>query len=64
MNKLRKNIENNSIYNSLKKKKLRINLTKDVNNLYTENNKPLKKSSKKTTGRNISHPHGLAESTQ
>jgi hypothetical protein len=35
---------NNSIYNSLKKiKYLGVNLTKDVNNLYKENYKPLKK---------------------
>jgi hypothetical protein len=37
---------NNSIYNSLKKKKikyLRVNLTKDVNDLYKEDYKPLKK---------------------
>jgi hypothetical protein len=45
MNKLRKNIENNSIYNILKKKikYLGINLTKDVTDLYKENYKPLKK---------------------
>jgi hypothetical protein len=43
MNKLRQN-GNNSIYNSLKKDKyLRVNLTKDVNDLYKENYKPLKK---------------------
>jgi hypothetical protein len=36
---------NNSIYNNLKKKikYLRVNLTKDVNDLYKENYKPLKK---------------------
>jgi hypothetical protein len=45
MNKLRKNIENNSIYSSLKKKikYLGTNLTKDVNALYKENYKALKK---------------------
>jgi hypothetical protein len=43
MNKLRI-YGNNSIYNSLKKiKYLGINLTKDVNDLYKENYKPLKK---------------------
>jgi hypothetical protein len=38
--------ENNSIYNSLKKKKIKylgVNLLKDVNDLYKENYKPLKK---------------------
>jgi hypothetical protein len=36
--------ENNSIYNSLKKiKYMGINLTMDVNDLYKENYKPLKK---------------------
>jgi uncharacterized protein (DUF736 family) len=37
--------ENNPIYNSLKKKVkyLRVNLTKDVNDLYKENYEPLKK---------------------
>jgi hypothetical protein len=40
MNRLRKTIENNSIYNNLN---LGINLMKDVNNLYKENYKPLKK---------------------
>jgi hypothetical protein len=37
---------NNSIHNSLKKKKikyLRVNFTKDVNDLYMENYKPLMK---------------------
>jgi hypothetical protein len=46
MNKLRKSIENNSIYNTLKKKKIKylgIHLTNDVNDLYKENYKPLKK---------------------
>jgi hypothetical protein len=42
MNQLRTNIWNNSIYNSLKKiKYLGVNLTKDVNDLYKENYKPL-----------------------
>jgi hypothetical protein len=44
VNKLRKNIGNNSIYNSLKKTKyLGVNLMKDVNDLYKDNYKPLKK---------------------
>jgi hypothetical protein len=44
MNKLRKNMCKNSIYNSLKKiKYLRVNLTKDVNDLSIENYKPLKR---------------------
>jgi hypothetical protein len=44
MNKLRNDIGKHSIYNSLKKVKyLGINLTKDVNDLYKENYKPLKK---------------------
>jgi hypothetical protein len=42
MNKLRKNIGKNSIYNSLKKVYLGVYLTKDVNDLY-KNYKPLKK---------------------
>jgi hypothetical protein len=46
MNKLRI-YENNSIYNNLKKKKkvkhLGVNVTKDVNDLYKENYKHLKK---------------------
>jgi hypothetical protein len=44
MNKLRKNIWKNSTYNSLKKiKYLGVNLRKDVNDLFKENYKPLKK---------------------
>jgi hypothetical protein len=44
MNRMRKNVGKNSIYNSLKKiKYLGINLIKDVNDLYKENYKPLKK---------------------
>jgi hypothetical protein len=44
MNRLRKNKGKKLIYNSLKKiKYLGINLTKDVNDLYKENYKPLKK---------------------
>jgi hypothetical protein len=42
MNKLRKNIGKQFHFNSLKKKCLGINLTKDVNYLYKENYKPLK----------------------
>jgi hypothetical protein len=38
--------ENNSVYNSLKKYQiLGVNLTKDVNDLYKVNYKPLKKDS-------------------
>jgi hypothetical protein len=38
MKKLKRILENNSIYNSLKKiKYLGINLTQDVNDLYKEN---------------------------
>jgi hypothetical protein len=56
--------ENNSIYNSLKKiKYLGINLTKDINDLYKENYKPLKKRLKTTEDGKISHAHGLAKST-
>jgi hypothetical protein len=44
MNKLRKNIGNNSSYNGFKNiKHLGINLTKDLNDLYKKNYKPLKK---------------------
>jgi hypothetical protein len=47
MNKLKKNIWKNSIYNSLKKKKntkyLGVNLTKDVNYIYKVKCNPLKK---------------------
>jgi hypothetical protein len=44
MNKLRKIYGNNSIYNSLNKiKHLGVTLTKDVNDLYKDNYKPLKK---------------------
>jgi hypothetical protein len=49
---------------SKKIKYIGIKLTKDVNDLYKENYKPLKKRLKKTTdGGKISHAHGLAEST-
>jgi hypothetical protein len=46
----------------LGKKNLRINLTKDVNDFYKENYKPLKKEIKKTTevGKTF-HAHALAE---
>jgi hypothetical protein len=48
---------------SKKIKYLRVNLTKDVNNLYKENYKPLKKEIEETTeGRKISRAHGLVES--
>jgi hypothetical protein len=45
MNRLRKNMRKQSSYNSLKKKikYLGINLTEDMNDLYKENYKPLKK---------------------
>jgi hypothetical protein len=44
MNKLRKNTWQQFLYNSLKKiKYLGVNLTKDMNDLYKENYKPLKK---------------------
>jgi hypothetical protein len=43
-----------------KNKYLGVNLTKDVNDLYKENYKPLKK--KTEEGGEISHAHGLAES--
>jgi hypothetical protein len=44
MNRLRKNIEEHSTYNRIKKMKyLGVNLTKDINDLYQGNYKPLKK---------------------
>jgi hypothetical protein len=44
MNKMKRIYENNSTYNSFKKiKYLGVNLTKDVNDLYKENYKPLRK---------------------
>jgi hypothetical protein len=46
---------------SKKIKYLGVNLTKDVNDLYKENYKPLKKET--TEGGKISHAHGLVEST-
>jgi predicted HicB family RNase H-like nuclease len=53
--------ENNSISNSLKKVKYPgITLIKDVNDLYKENYKPLKKEIKEDG--KISYAHGLAES--
>jgi hypothetical protein len=45
-------------------KYLGVNLTKDVNDLYKENYKPPKKEIEKTTeGGEISHAHGLVQST-
>jgi hypothetical protein len=46
---------------SKKIKYLGVNLTKDVNDLYKENYKPLKKEIQE--GGEISHAHGLVEST-
>jgi hypothetical protein len=37
---------------------------KDVNDLYKENYKPLKRLKKTTKNGNISHAHALAESSQ
>jgi hypothetical protein len=55
---------NNSIYNSLKKiKYLGVNLTKNMNDLYKKNCKPLKRLRKTTEDGEISHAHGLVEST-
>jgi hypothetical protein len=53
------------IYYILKRIKYQaINLAKDVNDLYKENYKPLKKDIKETTeDRKVSHAHGLAESS-
>jgi hypothetical protein len=48
---------------SKKIKYLGVNLTKDVNDLYKENYKPLKKLRKTTEGGEIFHAHGLVEST-
>jgi hypothetical protein len=42
---------------------LGINLTNDVNDLYKENYKPLKKLKKITEDEKISQAHGLVEST-
>jgi hypothetical protein len=48
---------------SKKIKYLAVNLTKDVNDLYKENYKPLKKEIEETTeGGEISHTHGLVGS--
>jgi hypothetical protein len=57
--------ENNSIYNSLKKiKYLGVNLTKDVKDLYKEKYTSWRKRLTKTTeSGEISHAHGLVEST-
>jgi hypothetical protein len=61
MNRLRKNIENNSTYNILKNiKYLEINLVKKVKDLYNENYKSLKKT---TEDGKIFHAHGLGEPT-
>jgi hypothetical protein len=48
---------------SKKVKYLGINLTKNVNDLYKENYKPLKRLRKTIEGREISHAHGLVKST-
>jgi hypothetical protein len=48
---------------SKKIKYLRINLTKDVNELYKENYKLLKRSRKTTEDGKISHAHGSVDST-
>jgi hypothetical protein len=48
---------------SKKIKYLGVNLTKDVNDLYKENYKPLKRLRKTTEDGKISHAHGLVEST-
>jgi hypothetical protein len=49
---------------SKKIKYLGVNLTKDVNDFYKENYKPLKKEIKETTENGkISRAHGLVEST-
>jgi hypothetical protein len=65
MNKLEGIYGNNSIYNSLKKiKYLIVNLSKDINDLYKENYKPLKKDRGRTTeDRKVSCAHGLVDST-
>jgi hypothetical protein len=42
----KRNQGNNPIYNSLKKKNLRINLTKETKDLFNENSKPLKRETK------------------
>jgi hypothetical protein len=49
-----------------KTKYLEVNLTKDVNDFFKKNYKPLKKkrSRKATEREEISRAHGLAESTQ
>jgi hypothetical protein len=65
MNKLRKNIGNNSIYNASKTiKYLGVYLTKTVNDLYKESYKPLKKEIEEDyrSGK-ISRAHGFAKST-
>jgi hypothetical protein len=62
MNKLRKIYLKNSIYNSLKKKPSS-KLDKGLNYLYKENYKSLKRLRKTTEGGEISHAHGLVDST-
>jgi hypothetical protein len=52
-----------TISSKKKIKYLGINLTKDVNDLYKENYKPLKRLRKTKGGEKISHAHGLLEST-
>jgi hypothetical protein len=64
MNSLKKNQENNTIYNSMKKwKYLGANLMKEVKHLYNENYKSCKKKTKKILEyERTSHDHGLKES--
>jgi hypothetical protein len=52
-----------TIASKKKIKYLGVSLTKDVNDLYKENYKPLKRLRKATEGGEISHAHGLVEST-
>jgi hypothetical protein len=65
MNKLRKNTGKTILFTiASKTQMLGINLTKDVNDLYKKNYKPLKKEIKKDyRGGTISRAHGLAAST-
>jgi hypothetical protein len=66
MGRLRMNIGNTFSIASKKIKYLGINLTEDINDLYKENYKPLKKEIKEDYRRwkEISHAHGLIQSTQ